>query len=230
MEVTDPVVPLDTFLQDRFGAQAVDPPREAIDPMVRLLRREQFLRRWLPAIFVRRLSAGFARSNTVHPDTARALYAIVRAARARIVCATGTYWGFSTSILAAAVRDAGGTKVHSFDLYPRAGAHIAPSLRPWITLHRGQPSVESLPAVLAQHTPDLFFQDSRHDYEGVADELRMVAPRMAPTGIILLHDWSMDDVRRATHDALIGWNFACIATDDPQQLGVAWRTTPGSAS
>jgi predicted O-methyltransferase YrrM len=219
----DAVITLDDFLRERFGATSTEPPADALEPMVRLLARETFLRRWLPPQIVRRLDAGFARSNTVHPDTARALFAIVCAARPAIVFETGTYWGFSTSILAAAVRAAQGTAVHTFDLYPKAGAHIAAAVRPWVVVHRGQPSVDSMPPVLATLTPDVFFQDSRHDYEGVSDELAIVAPHMRPTGVILFHDWVDAQVRRAAVDHLPGWELARIAGDDPQQLGVAWR-------
>ena len=233
------VVSLSDFLSEAFGGALggalTEPPAdvltEALAPMVRLLRRETQLRRWLPAPIVRRLDAGFARSNTVHPDTARALFAIVCAARPTIVFETGTYWGFSTSILAAAVRATRGTAVHTFDLYPKAGAHIAAALRPWIVMHRGQPSVESMPPVLDTVVPDVFFQDSRHDYAGVGDELKIVAPRMPANAVILFHDWVDPQVRRAARDHLptsAGWRFARIAGEDPQQLGVAWRRAIGS--
>ena len=227
---TDAVISLDEFLRERFRATATEPPADALEPMVRLLARETFLRKWLPPQLVRRLDPGFARSNTVHPDSARALFAIARAAQPTIVVETGTYWGFSTSILAAAVRAAKGTAVHTFDLYPKAGAHIAPAVRAWVVLHRGRPSVEAMPPVLATLTPDLFFQDSRHDYDGVRDELRIVAPHMAATGVILLHDWVDANVRRAAADHLPGWEFARIAGDDPQHLGVAWRNVTAPAA
>lgn len=225
MDVTDRVVTLDGFLYSQFGAHPTAPPTDALEPVVRLRRREDRLRRWLPAPVVRRLDRGFARSNTIHPDTARALYAIVRASGATVVFETGTYWGFSTSILAAAVRDAGldGGMVHSFDLYSKAGHHIPARLRPWVTLHRGQPSTASIPPALERGRPGVFFQDSRHDYEGVASELRLVAPRLPGNGVILLHDWVLDDVRRAAHDTLGDWTLARVAGDDPQQLGVAYR-------
>lgn len=228
----DRVISLDEFLKSQFGATPEPPPDDALAPVDRVRRREQLMRRWLPAPVVRRLDRGFARSNTIHPDTARALYAITRASGARIVYETGTYWGFSTSILAAAVRDAGtvGAQVHSFDLYARAGHHIPRALRHWVVLHRGQPSVTSIPPLLAVAPPELFFQDSRHDYDGVADELRIVAPHLPPRAVILLHDWVLDDVRRATRDLLTGWIVARIAGDDPQQLGVAYRPRTGSAS
>jgi hypothetical protein len=219
----DRVIGLDEFLHERFGATAAEPPADALEPAVRVLARETFLRRWLPAPLVRRLDAGFARSNAVHPDTARALFAIVRAARPTIVFETGTYWGFSTAILAAAVQEVHGTAVHTFDRYPKAGAHLAPALRPWVVMHRGRPSVEAMPPVLATVTPDVFFQDSRHDYDGVRDELQIVAPRMPAHGLILFHDWVDAQVRRAARDQLVGWELSRIAGADPQQLGVAWR-------
>lgn len=214
-------VSLKEFVRTHFGSEPVPPPPDVQGSATRARSRELLLRAWLPAWIVRRVDRGFARSNTVAPDTASALYAIVRGLHARMVIETGTYWGFSTAILAAAVRDEGGGMVHSFDIYPRAGAHIPPPLMRWITLHRGRPSSEALPELLLRGAPDLFFQDSRHDYAGVTEELRLVAPRLRPGGVILFHDWVLPEVRQAAQDELGGWALAQVAGDDPQQLGAA---------
>jgi hypothetical protein len=218
-----PVLSLQEVVETRLGGQVYD-GAQAIGAVEAKRNREHLLRRFLPPQVVRRLDRGFARSNTVHPDTAQALYAVARVVRASVIFETGTYWGYSTAILAAAARDSGMGVVHSFDLYPRAGAHIPESLRPWIHLHRGAPATASMPAVLrAVESPQLFFQDSVHDYEGVLAELRVVAPSMAPKAVVLFHDFVLDGVRRAARDGLPGFELAQIAGEDPQQLGIAMR-------
>ena len=181
--------------------------------------RESFLRRWLHPVLIRRLDRGFARCNTVHPDTGRALYTICRATAAKCVYETGTYWGYATSYLAAGI--IGDGKVHSFDIYPHAGRHIPRTLRQRVELHRGKPSIEAMPPILEKATPDIFFQDSRHDYIGVVDELRIVAPYLKSRAVVLFHDFVLPDVRRAATEVLQGYQFYIVETQDPQQLGLA---------
>ena len=183
--------------------------------------REQWLRKFLPPQIIRRLDRGFARSYTVHPSTARSLYAVARAVRPAVMFETGTYWGYSTAILAAAAKDAGVGVVHTFDLYPHAGKHIPPALMPWVRLHRGAPATESMPEVLRVAAPDLFFQDSVHDYDGVLAELRVVEPSLGAGAVVLFHDFVVDGVVQAAIDGLPGFFIAQIAGDDPQQLGFA---------
>lgn len=191
-----------------------------------LRQREGALRRLLPDKIIRRLDRGFARSATVHPDTGQALYAICRAWRPDVVFETGTYWGYSTAFLAAAVRDNGVGKLHTFDLDSHAGRHFPRSLNAYAEFHRGRPSTESMPPILEQGAPQLFFQDSRHDYEGVLQELQIVAPRMNRGAVVLFHDFSAPDVRRAARDGLLshGFSVRLLQSGDPQEIGVAVKT------
>jgi hypothetical protein len=221
MRSTMPVVSLEEVVVRRLGGVVHD-ATEAIATVEGKREREHFLRRLFPPILVRRLDRGFARSNTVHPDTARALYAVARAVRAEVTIETGTYWGYSTSILAQAARDEGRGVIHSFDLYPKAGAHIPKALRPWIRLHRGKPATESMPTVLADlPRPKLFFQDSVHDYGGVVAELTVARAWLALGAVVLFHDFVEDAVLTAAHDGLPGYWVARIEGDDPQQVGIA---------
>jgi hypothetical protein len=223
MNDTIPTLSLHEILDHFFAASRIDAnaAASAVAAVEDIRRREYRLRRWLPAQLVRRLDRGFARSNTVHPDTAQALYAIAHALRPRIILETGTYWGYSTAILAAVARDVDAGVVHSFDLYPRAGAHIPLSLRPWVRLHRGSPATDAIPSALRGLTAELFFQDSVHDYAGVLAELRTALPLLAPDAIVLFHDFVTDDVRRAAVEGLPGYFVAQVITDDPKQLGIA---------
>jgi len=218
------VISLHEFLRKHWNVTDVSGYPNGMDVVEAIRKRESRLRQLLPPQLVRRLDAGFARSNTVHPDTGHALYAICRASGANHVFETGTYWGYSTAYLAAALEDARATgKVHSFDIYPRAGKHIPKSLRSRIELYLGKPSVETMPAVLEKVVPDLFFQDSRHDYEGVTEELKVVAPYLKPGSVILFHDFVEPNVKQAAIDVLHDYTIYVLDLQDPQQLGVAVR-------
>jgi hypothetical protein len=206
-----------------YWGRAVYDFGEDIAPVDSVLRKENFLRKLLPGGAVRRLDAGLARSNTVHPDTARALYAICRTLSPACVFETGTYWGYSTAYLAAAVRDNGYGIVHTFDIYARAGKHLPRNLRSYVQMHLGQPSTEAIPSVLSKLAPQLFFQDSRHDFEGVSQELKMVTPNMPSNSVVLIHDFIDKEVRRAVTEILSPEQYDVFALEgqDPQQLGVA---------
>jgi predicted O-methyltransferase YrrM len=135
---------------------------------------------------------------------------------------TGTYWGYSTAYLAAALQDRNANgKVYSFDIYEKAGKHIPNSLRSRITLTLGKPSTESMPEILRTVQPDVFFQDSRHDYDGVAEELAVIKPFLKPKSVILFHDFVEPNVQRAAQDMLKGYEIFVLDLQDPQQMGIA---------
>lgn len=184
--------------------------------------KEMRLRAWIPAKLLRRFDRGFARSYTIQPSTARALYAIAVARRSEVIVETGTYWGYSTALLAAACRDSGHGIVQSFDLYKHAGRHIPAALMPWVRLHRGRPAADVIPSVLAGSHAGLFFQDSVHDYDGVLAELQTAAPYLTASTIVLFHDFVVDAVRTAARDGLPGYLIGRLDVDDPQQLGIAF--------
>jgi hypothetical protein len=215
-------VTLSELLMKRWQARPwpVDDVAQAVD---RYRRIESGLRRWLPESLVRRVDRGFARSNTVHPETAQALYSICRALRPQCVFETGTYWGYSTTYLASALADNREGRIWTFDLYEDAGRHVPARLHSWIEFHRGTPATEAMPPILGTVKPDLFFQDSVHDFEGVRLELQTVAPHLTDRAVVLFHDFVADGVRRAAFEALPGWRIFQLSTGDPQQLGVALR-------
>jgi predicted O-methyltransferase YrrM len=215
-------ITLQDFIKKYWNAADVYRYQNGMDIAESIRQRENKLRKLLPQQLVRRLDAGFARSSTVHPDTGHALYTICRASQATHVFETGTYWGYSTAYLAAALEDARASgKVHTFDIYPHAGKHIPKSLRSRIELYRGRASVETMPTVLEKVVPDVFFQDSRHDYEGVTEELKVVIPYLKPGAVILFHDFVEPNVRQAAIDVLAKYNIYVLELQDPQQLGVA---------
>ena len=184
--------------------------------------KETRLRKWVPARLLRRFDRGFARSYTIQPSTAQALYGIASALHAGVVIETGTYWGYSTALLAAACRDANLGVVHSFDLYKHAGRHIPRDLMTWIRLYRGEPATTAMPTALAGKTSRLFFQDSVHDYAGVLAELVAARPFLSADAVVLFHDFVVDGVRQAAVDGLPGYQIGRVDVDDPQQLGIAF--------
>jgi predicted O-methyltransferase YrrM len=210
---------LDEFLARYFNAEKPAYPNDILGS---IRKRENWLKSFLPSPIVRRLDAGFARSNTVHPDTGNALYSICYATQANNVFETGTYWGYSTAYLAAALQDRNANgKVYSFDIYEKAGKHIPNSLRDRITLTLGKPSTESMPEILKTVQPDVFFQDSRHDYDGVAEELAVIKSFLKPKSVVLFHDFVEPNVQRAAHDMLPGYDIFVLDLQDPQQMGIA---------
>lgn len=214
---------LDEFLNHyyNYSLEETSLDEEVIQQVNHDRNRELTMKKMIDPRIVRRLDSGFARSNTVHPDTGTALYSICYACGAHNVFETGTYWGFSTSYLASALKDKGAGKVHTFDIYEKAGKHIPKNLLPFIDLHRGHPSVEMMPPVLSHITPELFFQDSRHDYEGVKEELEIIMPHLKQDAVVIFHDFIEPEVKRAAIEVLDGFRFYILDSDDPQQVGIA---------
>jgi len=215
-------ISLEDFIKKYWHISDISTYPNGMDVVDSIRQKEKSLYKFLPPQLIRRLDAAFARSNTVHPDTGHALYAICRASHANHVFETGTYWGYSTAYLAAALKDTDAIgKVHTFDIYPHAGKYIPKSLRSRIELYRGKPSVETMPKVLEKVAPDLFFQDSRHDYEGVTEELKVIKPYLKPGSVVLFHDFVEPNVRRAAIDYLHNYSIYILQSEDPQQLGLA---------
>lgn len=202
-------IKLEELLRSRYdcsiGDAATD--EEVIQQVNRDRNRDLSMQKILDPRIVRRLDAGFARSSTVHPDTGKALYSICYACRAQDVFETGTYWGFSTAYLASALKDRQGGKVYTFDTYRNAGKHIPKELLSYVEMHKGKPSTEMMPPVLMDITPGVFFQDSRHDYEGVKGELEVIAPHLKPNAVVMFHDFIDSEVRRAATEMLSGFTF-----------------------
>ncbi len=216
-------IQLDEFLKQHYSqsCEFIADKQEAVQRVNHDRAREMSLRKSLDPRIVRRLDAGFARSNTVHPDTGRALYSICFASGTQNVFETGTYWGFSTAYLASALKDKHGGKVYTFDIYQKAGKHIPKSLMPFVEMHKGLPSTEMMPPVLAKIIPELFFQDSRHDYEGVKEELEVIVPHLKQNSVIMFHDFVAPEVRQAAVDVLDGYTIYVLDSSDPQQVGIA---------
>ena len=58
-------------------------------------------------------------------------------------------------------------------------------------------------AKVAPRSLDFIYLDARHDYEGVAEDLRSWWPALRPGGVLAGHDWTHDSVARALRDWLV---------------------------
>ena len=127
------------------------------------------------------------------------LYAIVRAARPRVIVETGVASGRSSAhILRALARNRTGT-LHSIDLpnvqegsvlpEGRTSGWIVPdSLRGRWQLQLGD-ARELLPRLLGRlDRVDLFLHDSDHSYEAMLFEFEQAYPKLAPGGLLLSDD------------------------------------------
>jgi predicted O-methyltransferase YrrM len=144
-------------------------------------------------------------------------YWLLRMTGARQVLETGTFRGYSTCFLAAAVRDNGGGRVTTVD--------------PWVLPHLWDDSelaqfITWLPLTSAQaaesirtQTFDVLVIDSEHTYRTVATELRLFEPLLREGGLILLHDSLFHDgVGLAIRDLYETGRFEHITLDTPRAL------------
>lgn len=148
-----------------------------------------------------------ARAGGVNPGDRRALYYLVRALAPRTVLEVGTHVGASTVHITAALRDnarAGGgagslTTVDISDVndpatqpWLRYGSTLAPRamverLGGVAVTFRVEPALAHLAAPGPAY--DLIFLDGDHNAVPVYHELAAALRRLAPGGVILLHDF-----------------------------------------
>ena len=183
---------------------------------------ERVFRVILPDRVTRRLTLGLARCWTVHPSTAHALFTLARSLRPAVTFETGTYWGYATTFLAAAVADAPEAKVYTIDLAHESGRYVPASLRDHIVFIRGERGVTALARLCESYHPTLFFQDSVHDYDGVRSELSIVAPHLMPGGVIAVHDAIAPEVLQALSELDV-FDVFLVEGSDPQGLAVATK-------
>lgn len=120
-------------------------------------------------------------------QTVRAIYALVRVLRPRIVVETGVADGLTTaSILAAMARNECG-HLHSFDIADDVGAFVTDRTR-W-TLHVVDPDGRRPLALLDALPPvDIFLHDSNHSYRWQRAEYEAAWSRLERGGVLLSDD------------------------------------------
>lgn len=135
------------------------------------------------------------------------LHALVRLTRPRTVVEIGTLFGQSTLYLAQALEENGSGHLCSFDLFEHTsyrspvpgvtGAMIdivrghleAAGLAHRATLHAGDSSstlIRQFPDAIASF--DMVLIDGDHHIDGCLKDWQAVAARLAPNGLVLLHD------------------------------------------
>jgi predicted O-methyltransferase YrrM len=125
-----------------------------------------------------------------------------------VACEIGSYFGASTSFLAAAASLRQG-HVHAVDTWKNHAMPDEPvedtwdrflenidCFRNWITPHRGvaREVKDGVPQF------DMLFIDGDHSYEGTLGDLRDFVPKLNKGGIVAMHDFGYDGVRQAMSD------------------------------
>jgi predicted O-methyltransferase YrrM len=138
---------------------------------------------------------------------------------ARTVVELGCYVGWTSAHLALALQAAGGgAKLWCVDYEPRFLAAARDNLGRFdlakdVAFVRGLSLDQELLAVLPTRI-DLLFIDTSHEYEATKNEIATYAPRLAPGGVIVLHDSiSQDGVRRAVLDVSSDFEVMTFATE-----------------
>jgi predicted O-methyltransferase YrrM len=147
--------------------------------------------------------------GSIHPHIARLIYWIVRCRRPSLAIETGSYIGYSSLVIAAALKAAGHGHLHAFDWFRRpAEEHpladsldgedllakvraqaIRAGLAEFVTYHRGDSS-QSI-ETLARERPlqaELAFIDGDHQIKGCMKDWLAVDRHLEPGGLIVLHD------------------------------------------
>lgn len=150
---------------------------------------------------------------SIAPPAGELLHALVRNIRPRVVVETGTCHGASTIWIAAAMKEAGGGLVHTFDdfevpdkpglktaaLYQDRLAKVRErferaGVADLVRIHKGNSRVEvarargELAAAGGGGGVHLAFLDGDHTFEGVLEDFRAVEPVLAVGGYVVLHD------------------------------------------
>ncbi|HTM55180.1 MAG TPA: class I SAM-dependent methyltransferase [Pirellulales bacterium] len=125
-----------------------------------------------------------------------------------VACEIGSYLGGSTAFLAAAASRRNG-HIHAVDTWLNDAMPDAPgedtfgrflentqAFAKRITAHRG------LAAAVCHEVPaiDLLFLDGDHSYDGTREDLALYGPKLKPGGILVMHDYTYDSVKRALAD------------------------------
>lgn len=136
---------------------------------------------------------------------------------AKEVLETGTFHGYSTSILAAAVRDNGGGRVTTVDPWTVPHLWEGTELEPYIEW-LPKPSQEAS-AELQGREFDALVIDSEHTYRQASLELQLFEPMLRNGGVMFLHDSLFHDgVGCAAGQLCSNPRFECVTFDTPRRL------------
>lgn len=165
--------------------------------------------------------------GSVELEVGRLWHALVLLQRPRLVLETGTFSGYSTCCIAAALAALGGERcVYTIDPEPRTpiwkGTELAPFIHPVVA--RSQDAAPQF----ADVTFDMLVLDSDHHYDTIITELALYEPRLAVGGLILLHDTLFfDGVGAAVSQLLAQPRFRGVTLDTPRHHEFNTPRCPG---
>jgi hypothetical protein len=140
------------------------------------------------------------RPGTADDTLTRVQYEILRLGRPDRVLETGVWWGVSSAVMLAALRENGRGRLYSVDMPPLdpkvrvdLGAAVSPDLRSQWTLKLG-PSRKVLPEACAEMgVIDVFAHDSDHTYRCMRMEFQTVWPFLRTGGLLIADDVHTND-------------------------------------
>lgn len=157
-------------------------------------------RNYLPAVAAEKIIPNFADSQVTIRDLPRGLWAtplvdtlsVVKAAQgfqSKRILEIGSYKGSTARLLAENTPDS--TEIWTLDLDPNHGeAYRGLPLASRIHRIIGKVSSE----LIKEHGPfDLIFVDADHDYRSVFHHTAVAFQQLAPGGVILWHDYQLDN-------------------------------------
>jgi predicted O-methyltransferase YrrM len=154
---------------------------------------------------------------TVELEVGRLWYAMVALLRPTVVVETGTWSGYSTCCIAAALRhctavDSIPRRVHTADVQPREHLWTGTELEGLITFHRCEGA-----KIPVAGPVDMLVIDSEHDYPTVSREIEALEPALAVGGVALFHDaLYFDGVGAAVRTLSQSGRFEVVTLDSPR--------------
>jgi predicted O-methyltransferase YrrM len=158
-------------------------------------------------------------------------HALVMLLRPSRVLETGTYRGFSTCCIAAAMetlgtREGGDRSIITIDPQPRDHLWLGTPLAAHIEYIPAK-SQDAAPRVNGREF-DMLVLDSDHHYATIMRELILFEPLLVAGGTILLHDsLYFDGVGLAVRQLRANPRFETLTLDSPRTHGVAGCRPPG---
>ena len=146
----------------------------------------------------------FGGGHAVECEVGELLHAFVRSTKPKVVVETGTHKGFSSLMIASALRHNGAGRLYTVDLEDHGvAAELAKfGLGQWGTFIKGDGKIVIKDLLPKLPTIDFLFLDADHSTESVYAEFVAGKPSLKPGSYIAFHD-SRIDAREAAAVARI---------------------------